>query len=47
MPYVTTKEMLGEAAKNSYAVCAFNAENLNFVNAGLFFLVCLFNTTLI
>jgi len=33
MPYVTTKEMLGEAAKNNYAVCAFNAENLEMVQA--------------
>lgn len=33
MPYVTTKEMLEDAKKNNYAVCAFNAENLEMVQA--------------
>jgi len=33
MPYVTTKEMLENAEKNNYAVCAFNAENLEMVQA--------------
>ena len=33
MPYVTTKEMLENARKNNYAVCAFNAENLEMAQA--------------
>ena len=33
MPYSTTKEMLEKAAENNYAVCAFNAENLEMVQA--------------
>jgi len=33
MPYTTTKEMLDKAKKNNYAVCAFNAENLEMVQA--------------
>ena len=33
MPYVTTKETLEKALKNNYAVCAFNAENLEMVQA--------------
>jgi len=33
MPYTTTKEMLDNAKKNNYAVCAFNAENLEMVQA--------------
>jgi len=33
MPYVTTKDMLNKAYKNNYAVCAFNAENLEMVQA--------------
>jgi tagatose 1,6-diphosphate aldolase GatY/KbaY len=33
MPYVTTTEMLGKARQNNYAVCAFNAENLEMVQA--------------
>ena len=33
MPYKTTKEMLEKACLNNYAVCAFNAENLEMVQA--------------
>jgi len=33
MSYTTTKEMLGKALKNNYAVCAFNAENLEMIQA--------------
>jgi len=33
MPYATTKDMLEKAAENNYAVCAFNAENLEMVQA--------------
>jgi tagatose 1,6-diphosphate aldolase GatY/KbaY len=33
MPYSTTKEMLGKAYKQNYAVCAFNAENLEMAQA--------------
>jgi tagatose 1,6-diphosphate aldolase GatY/KbaY len=33
MSYATTKEMLGNALKNNYAVCAFNAENFDMVQA--------------
>ena len=36
MPYVTTKEMLENAKKNNYAVCAFNAENLEMARRRLF-----------
>jgi len=33
MPYTTTKETLDKAKTNNYAVCAFNAENLEMVQA--------------
>ena len=33
MPYVNPKNMLEHARKNDYAVCAFNAENLEMVQA--------------
>lgn len=33
MPYVTTKEMLQDAGKKGYAVCAFNAENMEMILA--------------
>jgi len=33
MPYVTTIEMLDKARQNNYAVCAFNAENLEMIQA--------------
>jgi len=33
MPYVTTEEMLEKAQKDNYAICAFNAENLEMVQA--------------
>ena len=33
MSYVTTKEILENAKNNNYAVCAFNAENLEMVQA--------------
>ena len=33
MPYVTTEEMLENARKNNYAICAFNAENLEMTQA--------------
>jgi len=33
MPYTTTKEILDIAKKNHYAICAFNAENLEMVQA--------------
>jgi len=33
MSYTTTKEMLDKALKNNYAVCAFNAENLEMIQA--------------
>ncbi|MCL2096958.1 MAG: class II fructose-bisphosphate aldolase [Oscillospiraceae bacterium] len=33
MPYTTTKEILKNAAENNYAVCAFNAENIEMIRA--------------
>ena len=33
MPYISSKNMLEDARENNYAVCAFNAENLEMVQA--------------